>query len=53
LQKNRSFLSDVNEELINLYKVIKENPEELINFLKTLEYSKETFLEMRFWDREK
>ena len=53
LQKNRSFLSDVNEELINLYKVIKENPEELIDFLKTLEYSKETFLEMRFWDREK
>lgn len=52
LQKNRSFLSDVNEELINLYKTIKKEPKELINFLKTLEYSKETFLEMRFWDRE-
>lgn len=52
LQKKQSFLSDVNEELINLYQVIKNNPKDLINFLKTLEYSKEKFLEIRFWDRE-
>jgi len=52
LQKKQSFLSDVNEELINLYQVIKSNPKKLIKFLKTLEYSKEKFLEIRFWDRE-
>ena len=52
LQKKKSFLSDVNEELINLYQVIKKEPTKLISFLKTLEYSKETFLKIRAWDRE-
>ena len=51
LQKEKSYLSDVNEELINLYKIIKDNPKKLIKFLETLEYSKEKFLEIRFWDR--
>jgi len=51
LQKKQSFLSDVNEELINLYKTIKKEPKKLINFLGSLEYSKETFLELRYWDR--
>ncbi|MDQ7008696.1 MAG: DNA adenine methylase [Candidatus Gracilibacteria bacterium] len=51
LQKKKSYLSDVNEELINLYKTIKKEPEELIKFLESLEYSKEKFLELRFWDR--
>ncbi len=52
LQKEKSYLSDVNEELINLYKVIKNKPKKLISFLESLEYSKEKFLELRFWDRE-
>ncbi len=51
IQKKQSFLSDVNEELINVYKTIKNNPKELIEFLETLEYSKEKFLEIRAWDR--
>ncbi len=51
LQKEKSFLSDINEELINVYKVIKTQPEKLISFLKTLEYSKEVYLEIRAWDR--
>jgi DNA adenine methylase len=51
LQKKQSFLSDVNEELINLYQVIKEEPKKLIKFLESLEYSKEKFLEIRAWDR--
>lgn len=51
LQKKQSFLSDVNEELINLYKTIKKEPKKLIKFLESLEYSKETFLELRYWDR--
>ena len=52
LQKKQSFLSDVNEELINVYKTIKKHPKELIKFLESLEYSKEKFLEIRAWDRE-
>jgi len=52
LQKNRSFLSDVNEELINTYQVIKKEPQKLIKFLETLTYNKETFLEIRAWDRQ-
>ena len=52
LQKKQSFLSDVNKELINTYQVIKNSPKKLIEFLETLEYSKEKFLEIRAWDRE-
>ncbi len=51
LQKEQSFLSDVNEELINVYQVIKKEPKKLIKFLETLEYKKEVFLELRAWDR--
>jgi len=51
IQKRQSFLSDVNAELINTYKVIKENPKKLIKFLETCEYSREFFAEMRSWDR--
>ncbi len=52
LQKEQSFLSDINEELINTYKVIKENPKKLIKFLETCEYSKEFYEEIRSWDRQ-
>jgi len=52
LQREKSYLSDVNEELINVYKTIKNKPKKLIAFLESLEYSKEKFLEIRFWDRE-
>ncbi len=51
LQRKKSSLYDVNEELINTYQVIKNHPKELINFLETLNYDKETFLDIRAWDR--
>lgn len=51
LQKKKSYLSDINEELINMYQVVKNKPEELINFLKTLEYNKICYEEIRAWDR--
>lgn len=51
IQKKQSFLSDVNAELINAYQVIKNKPNELIIFLKTCEYSKEFYTEIRAWDR--
>lgn len=52
LQREKSSLYDINEELINTYQVIKNSPNELIKFLETLTYDKETFLKIRSWDRE-
>lgn len=51
LQKKKSYLSDMNEELINTYQVIKSEPKKLIKFLKSIEHSKEKYLEIRAWDR--
>lgn len=52
LEKDNSFISDINEELINLYKTVKTNPQEIIDFLKSQENSKETYDKIRSWDRE-
>ncbi len=51
LQKKKSYLSDMNEELINVYRVVKNNPESLLNFLKNIAHSQETYLDIRAWDR--
>lgn len=51
IQKNKSYLSDLNLELINTYKTIQNNPWELIDFLKTCKYDKEFFYDIRSWDR--
>lgn len=45
-------MSDINEELINLYEVVKNSPHELIALLEMQEVSKEKFLEIRSWDRD-
>lgn len=47
IQPEKSVLSDVNEELINVYKQVKESPEALINLLKTFENSKQAYYQMR------
>jgi len=52
IQREKSFLSDINEELINVYKTIQTSPKKLICFLESLENSKEQFLKIRLWDRE-
>ncbi len=51
LQKKKSYLSDMNAELINTYQVIKNDHKKLIKFLKSIEHSKEKYLEIRAWDR--
>lgn len=51
IQKNKSYLSDMNAELINVYQVIKSEPKKLIQYLKSIEHSKEKYLEIRAWDR--
>lgn len=51
LQPNNAYISDMNEELINLYTVVRENVYELIVDLSKHEVSKEYFLEIRNFDR--
>ncbi|MDD2565559.1 MAG: DNA adenine methylase [Candidatus Gracilibacteria bacterium] len=36
IQKPKSFLSDINEELINTYQIVKTKPNELINYLENI-----------------
>jgi DNA adenine methylase len=47
-------MNDTNEELINLYKVIKDKPEKLINQLDIFEkkHSKDFYYAVRLWDRD-
>jgi len=48
-----AIINDSNEELVNLYKVIKESPEELIEDLKKHKNEEKYFYEVRRIDREK
>ncbi|GAB6636284.1 DNA adenine methylase [Streptococcus uberis] len=53
LQPEQAVINDFNSELINAYKVIRDNPEELVSILKEhqLNNSKEYYLELRETDR--
>lgn len=51
LQPEHAYISDMNEELINLYSVVRDNVYELIKDLSKHEVSKEYFLEIRNIDR--
>ena len=51
LQPENAYISDMNEELINLYTVVRDNVYELIDDLSKHEVSKEYFLEIRNVDR--
>lgn len=51
LQPEQAYISDMNEELINLYSVVRDNVYELIDDLSKHEVSKEYFLEIRNIDR--
>jgi DNA adenine methylase len=50
-QPKESFISDINEDLINLYKTIRDFPEELIESLKIHQNTPEYFYEIRSLDR--
>jgi DNA adenine methylase len=47
----RATIVDINEELINIYKVIKQKPEELIEDLKKHIYNPEYYYQLRNIDR--
>lgn len=51
LQPKHAVINDYNEELINVYTVIKENPSELIEDLKKHKNTAEYFYEIRSIDR--
>lgn len=51
LQPENAYISDMNEELINLYSVVRDNVYELIDDLSKHEVSKEYFLDIRNIDR--
>lgn len=51
LQPENAYISDMNEELIDLYSVVRDNVYELISDLSKHEISKEYFLEIRNLDR--
>lgn len=51
LQPDNAYISDINEELINLYSVVRDNVRGLIENLSKHEVSKEYFLEIRNIDR--
>jgi len=53
LQPFNAVINDYNSELINVYKVIRDNPQELVNLLKKHQRNntKEYFYEVREYDR--
>ena len=51
LQPDNAYISDMNEELINLYSVVRDSVDELIEDLSKHEVSKEYFLKIRNIDR--
>lgn len=53
MQPKKAIVNDVNEELINLYEVIRENVDELIEDLKKHKNEADYFYEIRGLDREK
>lgn len=51
LQPDNAYISDMNEELINLYQVVRDNVDALITDLQKHDISKEYFMEIRNIDR--
>jgi len=53
LQPKHAFVNDANGELINLYNVIKDSPDELIKAAKEHRNTEEYFYQLRSQDRDK
>ena len=51
LHPDNAYISDMNEELINLYQIVRDNVDELITDLQKHDISKEYFMEIRNIDR--
>lgn len=53
LQPKNAYVNDINAELINVYSVIQNNVEELIEALNLMKNESEFFYEIRDWDRDR
>ena len=53
LQPTVAYVNDINEDLINVYEIIRDDVENLIRELNKFENTSEKFYEIRDWDREK
>lgn len=51
LEPHKAVLSDINEELINLYRVLQQHPHELFEHLQTHRVSQDYFMALRQLDR--
>lgn len=51
LQPKKAVINDYNEELINVYRVIKEHPQKLIEKLKSFDNTAEVYYHVRSMDR--
>lgn len=51
-QPTKAVINDVNEELINLYNIVKDNVDELIDDLGKHENAEDYFYDIRSWDRD-
>jgi len=47
-----AYVSDVNSELIFMYEVVRDNPDELISVMKKMKVESEEFYAIREWDRD-
>lgn len=53
LQPKKAYINDINNELIRVYSVIKNDVEALIDSLQTFKNESDFFYEVRDWDRNK
>lgn len=53
IQPKKAFVNDINQDLILVYKVIKDNVDELISELSEFKNEAESFYDVRDWDRDK
>lgn len=53
IQPKKAFINDINPNLILVYKVIKDNVEDLISELSVFKNEAEFFYDVRDWDRNK
>jgi DNA adenine methylase len=51
LQPTQSVIADSNDELINLYQIVKSHPQQLVNVLKKFNHSEDDFYAIRGQDR--
>ena len=51
LQPKKAVINDINAELMNTWRVIKDSPEELISIISKMKNAKEEYYAIRSWDR--